>query len=69
MKISDAVSFDNFAKLNDSKIKTSMSGKETNGVRSADPSFKIKEFNTKQSKANLNETKSKSNLAKAKPEK
>ena len=38
MKISDAVSFDNFVKLNESKIKTSMSGKETNGVKSADPS-------------------------------
>lgn len=47
MKISDAVSFDNLVKLNDSKIKTSMSGKETNGVKSADPSFKIKEFNAK----------------------
>jgi hypothetical protein len=32
MKISDGVSFDNLVKLNDSKVKTPLSGKESNGV-------------------------------------
>ena len=59
MKISNEISFDNFVKFNDSK--TPVSG----GVKSAEPSFKIKEINVK--KPFLNETKA--NIPKPKTDK